>query len=407
MLFSVAQTDTINSTNGIYRCIDRRIVIYQTPQLGFGELSALEKIEELRRQLRYYVAEPRRWFGSVGRVLRAVAIQGSNSIEGYNVSVEDAVAAVEGGDPSEADDESWDAIMGYRSAMTYVLQLAHDPHFEYSASLIRSLHFMMTEYSLDASPGLWRDRAIWVRNDATGDVVYEAPDYKDVPGLVDELIHELEATSAAQPLVKAAMAHLNLVMIHPFRDGNGRMSRCLQTLVLGRDQILAPELCSIEEYLGRNTDSYYRVLAQVGRGRWRPEGDALPWVRYCIEAHWIQATSVLRRIRESETIWVNLEELVKDHRLPARAVGALFDAAIGLKVRNASYRALLSDWDEGISNQVATTDLRAMVQAGLLKQEGRKRGTHYVASEPVAQIRAGLRAGTPAIDAGSLFDVGA
>lgn len=378
-------------------------VIFQTPQLGFGELAALEKIEGLRGDLRFYVSEPRRWFGSVGRVLRARAIQGSNSIEGYNVSVEDAVAAIEGEDPVEAEAESWEAILGYRSAMTYVLQLARDPHFEYTSALIRALHFMMTEYSLDAGPGLWRPVPIWVRNDATGDVVYEGPDEALIPDLVAELVADLQSDGAVQPVVKAAMAHLNLVMIHPFRDGNGRMSRCLQTLVLARDQILAPEFCSIEEYLGRNTDSYYRILREVGRGKWSPESDALPWVRYCIEAHWIQGVSVLRRVRESESIWSQLNTQANQHGLPERTLAALFDAAIGLRVRNASYRALLEGWGEGISNQVATTDLRAMVNAGLLEQQGRKRGTSYTAGDPIREIVSRVKANRTRIDASSLF----
>ena len=384
------------------------VVIYETPQLGFEELSAIDKIDELRSQLRYYVAEPRRWFGSVRRVLSARAIQGSNSIEGYNVSVEDAVAAIEGDAPEEADDRDWEAILGYRSAMTYVLQLAHDDYFEYSAALIRALHFMMAEYSMEASPGLWRPGPIWVRNDATGDTVYEAPESDLVPGLVDELVRSLQAGRPGdQVLVRAAMAHLNLVMIHPFRDGNGRMSRCLQTLVLAREQILAPELCSIEEYLGRNTDAYYRVLAEVGRGGWNPQGNALPWVRFCLEAHWVQAMSVLRRVRESEKIWNELELLIGVNRLPKRSIAALFDAAIGLRVRNASYRSILEGWEESISNQVATTDLRAMVQAGLLVQQGKKRGTFYVAGGPVGEIRRNLREDRPAIDATSLFEIAA
>ena len=79
-------------------------------------------------------------------------------------------------------------------------------------------------------------------------------------------------------MIRAAMAHLNLVMIHPFRDGNGRMARCLQTLVLAREGILSPEFSSIEEYLGRNTQAYYDVLADAGAGHWQPERDARPWV---------------------------------------------------------------------------------------------------------------------------------
>lgn len=380
-------------------------MVYEFPQLGVEEEIALAKIDDLRKELRYYVAEPRRWVGSVRRMLAARAIQGSNSIEGYHVSVEDAVAAIEDNDPAEARTEDWHAVMGYRRAMTYVLQLAEDEHFELSAHLIRSLHFMMAEYDLEASPGLWRQGPIWVRNDATGEVVYEGPDAEEVPALVDELVVQLARYQDISPIVRGAMAHLNLVMVHPFRDGNGRMSRCLQTLVLARDKILAPAWCSIEEYLGANTQRYYDVLGQVGEGAWNPGNDARPWVRFCLEAHYIQAMSVLRRVRESERMWNDLEALFEKRRdLPERSIQGLFDAALGLRVRNASYRSVLKRFGaEEISHQVATSDLRALVKAGLLEQHGKKRGTYYVAAEPLEEIRNRARERRQPLDAGSLF----
>jgi Fic family protein len=384
-------------------------MVFETPELGLEEETALAKIEGLRKDLRFYVAEPRRWVGSVRRMLAARAIQGSNSIEGYNVSVEDAVAAIEGGEPSEAGVEDWHAVSGYRRAMTYVLQLAADDHFELSAHLIRSLHFMMAEYDLDASPGLWRPGSIWIRNDASGEVVYEGPDADLVPGLVDELVEQLAGTQGLPPMVRGAMAHLNLAMIHPFRDGNGRMSRCLQTLVLARDRILAPEWCSIEEYLGVNTQDYYAVLGQVGQGAWNPQNDARPWVRFCLQAHYIQAMSVLRRVRESEKIWMELETLMASKgKLPDRSIQALFDATLGLRVRNASYRSILKrSENEEVSNQVATNDLRSIVEAGLLEQRGKKRGTFYVAGPALIEIRERVRGGRQPIDANTLFITGA
>ena len=379
-------------------------MIYDVPTLGPEEEAALASIEKLRRDLRYYVAEPRRWVGSVRRVLSARAIQGSNSIEGFNVSVEDAIAAIEGEEQVEAAQVDRQAVQGYQRAMTYVRQLADDEHFEYSSALVRSLHFMMTEYALDANPGRWRRGLIWVRNDSTGEIVYEAPDNAAVPGLVEELIAQLSSDGDVPAMVRGAMAHLNLVMIHPFRDGNGRMSRCLQTLALAREQIMAPELSSIEEYLGRNTDSYYRILSEVGQGSWNPQADAREWVRYCLRAHYVQATSVLRRIRESETMWLEVEALANAHRLPDRAMAALLDAAIGLRVRNAAYRAVLRrEWQEEISNQVATNDLRLMVNAGLLEQRGAKRGTYYVGSPVLREIRAEVRRGRATIDTTRLF----
>jgi Fic family protein len=383
-------------------------MVYETPEIHAEEQAALERIDELRKKLNFYVAEPRRWVGSVRRVLAAEAIRGSNSIEGFNVSVEDALAAIEGDEPAEAGLKDWQAIMGYRRAMTYVLQLARDDYLRLSPDTIKSLHFMMTEYDLDAWPGRWRPGPIWVRNDATGDVAYEGPDKDAVPGLIDELVDALASGEDCPPMIRGAMAHLNLVMIHPFRDGNGRMARCLQTLMLAREQILPPVWMSIEEYLGANTQSYYDILAEVGRGSWRPEGDARPWIRYCLQAHYIQAASVLRRARESEKIWLAVEELRQDKGLPARSVGSLFDATIGLRVRNASYRRQVEQAElEEITNQVATNDLRKMVDAGLLYQRGSKRGTYYVRTEILEAIRNRARAGREPIDAGALFATGA
>lgn len=381
-------------------------MIYEIPDLDAAEAAALERIEDLRRQLRFRVAEPRRWVGLVRRVLSARAIQGSNSIEGYDVSLEDALAAVEGDEPAEARERDWLAVLGYRRAMTYVLQLADDPHFAYSSALVRSLHFMMTEYSLDASPGLWRPGPIWIRNDATGEIVYEAPEQEQVPDLIDELITQLRGHEDVPPMVRGAMAHFNLVMIHPFRDGNGRMARCLQTLALARDRILSPEWMSIEEHLGANTQAYYDILGKVGQGVWRPENDARPWVRFCLSAHYVQATNVLRRIRESERIWVAVDELRVEHGLPERVVSSLFDAATGLRIRNSSHRKGVKSTElEEISKQVATNDLGAMVRAGLIVQRGSKRGTYYEAADPLVEIRQQIAESGSPVDTGSLFDI--
>ena len=68
-------------------------------------------------------------------LLAAVANQGSNSIEGYNISTEDAIAAIQGAvEPMDSGWQDWQANLGYRRAMTYVIQLAKDEHFEYTTA---------------------------------------------------------------------------------------------------------------------------------------------------------------------------------------------------------------------------------------------------------------------------------
>lgn len=104
-----------------------------------------------------------------------------------------------------------------------------------------------------------------------------------VAELVDALVQEL-GSRQDDAMVAAAMAHLNLVMIHPFRDGNGRMARALQTLVLAHNDVVEPTLSKVEEWLGRNTQDYYRILALTGGGAWHPGHDAHLWVKFSLRA---------------------------------------------------------------------------------------------------------------------------
>lgn len=196
--------------------------------------------------------------------------------------------------------------------------------------------------------------------------MYGGPDRDLVPGLIDEMLQELEC-SDVPAVIRAAIAHLNLVMIHPFSDGNGRMSRCLQTLVLARVQPITPVFSTIEEYLGRNTQDYYAVLQEVGGSSWRPHRSARPWIRFCLNAHNHQAIAHERLIDETYHRWVECLELVARHRLPERVVAALSDAALGLRISNQAYRLLVCMAEgEAISSITASRDLKALVDADLL-----------------------------------------
>ncbi len=363
-------------------------MLFRTPVLDGRERAVLHEIDGLRQTLRWQIGTPRRWIGSLRRLTFARAVQGSNTIEGFNATLDDVAAVVAGEEPLEASEETRRALAGYRDAMTYVLQLADDPHVTFDESLLRSLHFMMMSYDLSKNPGRWRPGAVYVRNEATGDVVYEGPDVELVPGLVSELVAAVDAHEETHALVRAAMAHLNLVLIHPFSDGNGRMGRCVQTLVLAREAILEPLFASIEEYLGANTQSYYDVLAEVGRGSWHPENDARPWIRFSLTAHFRQAKTLLARVKESEELWERCVVEAQSARLPSRVVPVLFNTALGFRAQRSLYRSLV---EEDVSEAMATRDLRAMADAGLLVAHGERRGRFYTASRELRAIAVEIR----------------
>jgi Fic family protein len=366
-------------------------MVFRTPELQQEELEVIELLDQQREQLSDRVAEPRRWSGTLRRMAFARAVQGSNSIEGYNASLDDVLAAVDEEPTLAAEEETELALGGYRDAMTYVLQIADDESLEVDEGLLKSLHFMMLKYDLKKNPGRWRPGPIFVHREATDEIVYEGPPSGEVPSLISEMLDQIDEGSEPV-IVKAAMAHLNLTLIHPFSDGNGRMARCLQTLVLARDRVIAPVFSSIEEFLGRNTEAYYGVLEDVGAGAWHPERNARPWVRFCMRAHYLQATTTMRRREEIEGLWNKCVELTERQRLPERCAAGLMDAAIGARIRRKIYRSSVETaMGEELSDLTASRDLKAMVSAGLLDAVGERRARYYLAGETLTRLREQVR----------------
>src|SRR5438105_1103898 len=106
-------------------------MLFRIPEPREKELKVLDEIGRIRKQVKYITSTPRRWSGMLRRNLLAGAIRGSNSIEGYIATADDAIAVVQNDEPFTAQGETLDALTGYRTAMTFVLQLARDPSFRY------------------------------------------------------------------------------------------------------------------------------------------------------------------------------------------------------------------------------------------------------------------------------------
>ena len=354
------------------------------PKLTKADLATLERIAEIRAEVGVYVRDAHVWTGPLARLLRAKASQGSNSIEGHDLSLEDTLTVLDGhaveGDAQVELDQA--AVKGHRDAMAYLLVLARDEFFAYDEGSLRALHRLLmhpyreklvelkllnTPRHQDPRPGLWRRGHI-----AVGD--YTAPDISVAADLVAELIETLIRPGHGSAIVCAAMAHLNCVSIHPHSDGNGRMSRALQTLVLAREtHDLAPEFIGVEEWLGAHRTAYYDALTEARRK------GSLSWVRFCFDAHLAQAESVLADAQGARRQGRILAELCEAARINDRAVLALWDAAEGRRVTNTSYRQQAE-----LDRQAATYDLRLLDAAGLLRLVGKGGGAHYVAGDKLA-----------------------
>lgn len=366
-------------------------MLFRVPEIDAADHRVLAELDRFRVDLRHQVAEPRRWLGQLRRSLIAGAIRGSNTIEGYTVGDGDAEAAAAGEEmPTPHDRATREAIAGYADALTYVQQAARFEVFSYHPMLLSVLHFTMLRHELERSPGRYRLGPIWVAGAPDNPPVYTGPEASRVPDLVDELCDWLQKDERGVPaVVRAAMAHLNLASIHPWRDGNGRMSRCLHTLVLARELILAAEFSSIEEWLGsspHNTAMYYAALGDAQGGSYQPDRDAHGWVRFCLRAHHLQAQVVERRLAIAAEVWRVLADHVAAAGLGERTVAAVYAATRPDGVRRGTYAR-----DEALTRDQAIRDLQGLKKAGLIEEVGHGRTQRYLAVGAAAQAERSVR----------------
>jgi Fic family protein len=352
-------------------------MLFSVPPLTDADRRVLGEIDAMRDALRHQVRKTQKWTEGLRKYLTADAVAASNSIEGFRVSTVDVLDLMEGERDVEVSDEDREETLAYQRMMSYVQSLHDAEDFEFSKGLINAMHWMLQgrRHSPPKPAGQWRQRPAYVTDARDPSVAaYTAPDHEELPALMGELVQWLnQHDSQTHELVRAAIAHLNLVSIHPWADGNGRMSRSLQTLMIAREGTLAPEFSSIEAWLGRpgNTWEYYRQLGALGP-TYRPDQDTSAWLRFNLTAYHQQTQTVRFRLQRAERLWTRLSEFAERSGLDPRTVSALYEAAAAGRVRRARY-----EHDEDLKLQQAQRDLRDLAAAGILAPVGRTRARFY------------------------------
>lgn len=343
-------------------------MLHATPPLSSAMRALVDELTALRGELQDQ-RPPERWLARLRRVTRGAVASSSVSIEGFHVSPE-AAASILAGDrrPASPDDE---VVAAYGRAMDHVVAFADDPRFKWNWRVIADLHFDLAWPDPDARPGRVRTGPMFITG-ADGRPIYTAPDAKATGPLLDELVTWLRKGDTDVPaVVRAAMAHLHLVSIHPFADGNGRASRMLQSLVLALDGQLAPELASIEEHLAAHTQDYYDALQHAHGETYDPSRTAEGWIEFCLHAHRGLGRRRVQQLRDATERWSALERLVSDRGWPDRLAIAL-ELALTTGLDRAAYTA-----EADVADATASNDLRRLADGGLLRSEGAGRATRY------------------------------
>ena len=223
--------------------------------------------------------------------------------------------------------------------------------------------------------GAWRSEggAMQVVSGALGHekVHYEAPDNKDVPGMMSEFLEWMNnADSDIDPLVKAAVAHLWFVTIHPFDDGNGRLCRTITEMLLSRADQTRQRYYSLSSVFLNNRKEYYNHLEKSQKGGL----DITTWIDW-----------FLQQLREALKVSLEKTEHVKNKRLfwaenssvsfndrQRKVVNMLLDGFEGKLTSSKWYKI------NHCSQDTANRDINDLIQKGILvKAPGNGRSTAY------------------------------
>ena len=196
---------------------------------------------------------------------------------------------------------------------------------------------------------------------------------------VNELIEDLvlyvkDSSEVVDPLILAGIFHKQMVVIHPFTDGNGRTGRVLNSLFLIQENLLTLPILYLSRYIIQNKADYYRLLLQVTR-----EQDWEPWLLYIVKgveetAIWTTAKiAAIRALSEHTTEYVRgrlpkiySHELVSlIFELPYCRIGSLTEAGIAKRQTASQYLKQLVEI--GVLAEVAVTKEKLFIHPKLMQ----------------------------------------
>ena len=296
---------------------------------------------------------------------RIQSTKASNKIEGIYTSDERLEALVI--QKSEPRNRSEEEIAGYRE----VLATIHESYAYIPArpNNILQLHRDLYSYSGSNQGGQFKN---------TDNVIAETgPDGKEyvrfapvpafqTPAAMDDLCREFnDAVERGDydPLLLVPMFILDFLCIHPFNDGNGRMSRLLTLLLLYRAGYVVGKYISMEMLIEKTKDTYYEVLTDSSAQWHEAENDYLPFVRYYVGL-------TLKAYKEFQD---RIEHLSHRKLSKPDRVKAVFDRTLG-KVRKSDIAVLCPD----ISETTIERALKVLVAEGYIEKVGVGRATAYV-----------------------------
>ncbi|RLA39103.1 MAG: Fic family protein [Gammaproteobacteria bacterium] len=251
----------------------------------------------------------------------------SSKIEGTQATVEEILEHEAGREYDEEKSQDIQEVLNYRKALIQAKESIIDRPIR--LNLIRELHHILMDSvrGQNKEPGQFRKDQNWIG--APGCTIEQA---SFVPPNPLQLMDHLQAWEAylgsddIDPIVQTAIVHAQFELLHPFKDGNGRIGRLLIPLFLYSKGRLTNPMFYLSAYLESHRDEYYTRLRAISE-----EGDWTGWCAFFLQAVITQAQQNGRTLREIMGLYEATKLQVRDithspHSL--QLIDALFDRPI-------------------------------------------------------------------------------
>ena len=263
-------------------------------------------------------------------------------------------------------------VAGYAEAMDLVFEAY--PDFRLTENHIRQLHQTLLKHSSkdERHRGSYKtlDNHV-VAFDADGNeigVVFETTTPFDTPREMEELVKWTAKAideEALHPLLIVGVFVVVFLAIHPFQDGNGRLSRVLTTLLLLRAGYDYVPYASLESVIEENKDLYYKALRRTQTTLRSDKSDWEPWIGFFLRCLKKQKDNLARRLDQEVSV-------VDDSELPELALQII--ALVQEKGRQNITQ--LAD-ATGANRNTLKVRLRELVAVGRIQKHGKARATWY------------------------------
>jgi Fic family protein len=299
------------------------------------------------------------------RAAREVSSFSSTSIEGNPLPLTEVKKILKSEPANIRDSEK--EVLNYNQALQDLNLKLKEGKAKVSLSLILAIQKQITEGLLPKFDVGLRQKPVVVNDPRSGQVVYLPPDIKDVAIMLDDLIAFIGSNSGKiDPLVLAGIFHKQMVLIHPFMDGNGRSTRLATKVLLAEMGLNTFNLFSFENYYNNNVTKYFQIVGEFGNYYDLAEKiDFTSWLEYFTEGI---IDELLRVQKLFPKIPVSQEARLENYHLKILS----FIREKG-SITHREYAKLVDR-----AKPTRALDFQKLVKIGLIERKGKGRATYYI-----------------------------